>query len=159
MKALFHYKGINDMKVAVIMIGIQASGKSSFCKNCLPESLVRISLDELNTRNKEEKLLTECISKGKSMVIDNTNPRRADRQRYITVLRENGYIIVGCFMQSRIADCIRRNKSRLEENRVPETAIAATSNKLELPKYSEGFDALYFIRLSNGDFVIEKWEE
>ena len=42
---------------------------------------------------------------------------------------------------------------------MPDTAIAATSNKLELLELVEGFDALYFVRLSDNDFVIEKWEE
>ncbi|MCR5811431.1 MAG: AAA family ATPase [Lachnospiraceae bacterium] len=147
------------MKTAVIMIGIQASGKSAFCRKGLPDSLVRISLDELNTRNKEKNLLTDCISKGLSIVIDNTNPRKEDRQRYIPILKKNEYRIVGYFMQSRIADCISRNKNRSEKDRVPDIAIAATSNKLELPEYAEGFDELYFVRFSDNDFVIEKWEE
>lgn len=147
------------MKTAVIMIGIQASGKSSFCNKHLPDSFVRISLDELNTRKKERSLLEDCISRELCIVIDNTNPKKEDRQRYIPILKQNNYRIIGCFMQSRIADCISRNKSRSAKDRVSDAAIAATSNKLELPEYAEGFDELYFVRLSDNDFVIEKWEE
>ena len=147
------------MKTAVIMIGIQASGKSTFCSKCLPDFFVRISLDELKTRNKEKKLLIDCVSRGLDIVIDNTNPQKDDRLRYIPVLRENDYRIVGYFMQSRIADCIRRNENRQGKSRIPNTAIAATSNKLELPEYEEGFDEIYYVRMLNGEFIVENWEE
>ena len=147
------------MKTAVIMIGIQASGKSTFCSKCLPDSFVRISLDELNTRNKEKKLLTDCISEGLNIVIDNTNPKKEDRQKYIPMLQKNGYRIVGYFLQSRITDCIRRNENRQGKDKVPKAAIASVSNKLELPKYAEGFDELYFVKIEGDSFVIEGWEE
>lgn len=62
-------------------------------------------------------------------------------------------------MQSRIKDCVRRNENRAGKNRVPSKAIAATSNKLELPARSEGFDELYFVKISDGTFEIEKWED
>lgn len=146
-------------KEAIIMIGIQASGKSSFCKRIIPDSFVRISLDELNTRNKEKRLLSDCIAKEKDIVIDNTNPTKADRERYIPVLKENGYEVTGYFMQSRVKDCIRRNEERQGKARVPAAAIAATSNKMELPEYSEGFDKLFFVKLFHDDFFIDKWEK
>lgn len=147
------------MKKAIIMMGIQASGKSSFCKNQLSEGYVRINLDELNTRNKEKLQFDECIGNGKSIVIDNTNPTKADRQRYIPALKEAGYVIAGYFMQSRVADCIERNEMREGREKVPSTAIAATSNKLELPDYSEGFDELYYVQIEDVGFRIDKWEE
>lgn len=150
---------MGNCKTAVIMIGIQASGKSTFCRKCLQDSYTRINLDELNTRNKEKNLLADCISKGLDIVIDNTNPTKADRQRYIPALRENGYRVIGYFMQSRIADCISRNKNRSDKDRVPDTAIAATSNKLEHPEYAEGFDELYFVRMVDDGFVVDNWEE
>lgn len=147
------------MKKAIIMMGIQASGKSSFCKNQLSEGYVRINLDELNTRNKEKLQFDECIGNGESIVIDNTNPTKADRQRYIPALKEAGYVIAGYFMQSRVADCIERNEMREGKEKVPSTAIAATSNKLELPDYSEGFDELYYVQIEDVGFRIDKWEE
>ena len=144
---------------AIIMIGIQASGKSSFCRSILPDSFVRINLDELNTRNKEKRLLSDCIAKEKNIVIDNTNPTKEDRERYIPVLKENGYAVTGYFMQSRVKDCISRNEERQGKARVPVAAIAATSNKMELPEYSEGFDRLFFVKLYHDEFVIDEWEE
>ncbi|MEQ9548531.1 MAG: hypothetical protein RIM23_02765 [Coleofasciculus sp. G3-WIS-01] len=38
---------------AVILIGIQASGKSSFCRDRLYNTHIRINLDMLKTRHRE----------------------------------------------------------------------------------------------------------
>lgn len=129
----------DDVATMAIMIGIQASGKSSFCKSILKE-YVRINLDELNTRNKERIAIMEAIQSGVDIVIDNTNPTKADREKYISIARDHGYEVVGYFMQSRLHDCIDRNEQREGKAHVPRKAIACTSNKLEVPDYSEGFN-------------------
>ena len=141
----------------MIMIGIQASGKSTFCERYIPDGYVYISLDDVKTRRREWDLISDCISEGRCLVIDNTNPTKAERSRYIPLLKENGYVVTGCFMQSRIRDCVRRNETRTGKAKVPATAIAATSNKLELPVMSEGFDKLLYIKMKGEDFEIEEW--
>ena len=65
------------MAKMAIMIVIQASGKSTFCKTNLP-GYIRINLDELHTRNKESNDIWEAITSDLNIVIDNTNPTRAD---------------------------------------------------------------------------------
>ena len=62
-------------------------------------------------------------------------------------------------MQSWVKDCVSRNERRQGKDKVPSAAIAATSNKMELPEYSEGFDRLFFVKLYHDDFVIDEWEE
>ena len=42
------------MKTAYIMIGIQGSGKSEFCRRNL-QDIARVNLDTLKTRNNETK--------------------------------------------------------------------------------------------------------
>ncbi len=69
------------MPDAVIFTGIQAFGKTSYYHKYF-EDYAHISLDVLNTRNREKLMLEECISSGRSFVIDNTDPTRADRERY-----------------------------------------------------------------------------
>ena len=145
-------------KTAIIFIGIQASGKSTFYRERL-SGLVHISLDELNTRNKERLLLTECIENGRSFVIDNTDPEPADRQRYIEPARAAGYRIVGCYFSSSISECIARNALREGKARIPEKGIAATHKKLVLPSYDEGFDELYFVKTADDGFICERWEQ
>ena len=42
--------------------------------------------------------------------------------------------------------------------KIPDHAIAATVRKLELPSFNEGFDALRFVRIADGNFVVEDWK-
>lgn len=147
-----------NSKEMIIFIGIQASGKTTFYHEQLAQ-YAHISLDILHTRNKERIALEECFALGKSMVIDNTNPTAADREGYISKAKENGYYITGYFFRSCIGDCMERNEKREGKAKVPRTAIAATSNKLEMPCYAEGFDKLYFVHIENGQMIVEDWKE
>lgn len=144
-------------KTMVLMIGIQGSGKSTFYHKYLSDDYVRVNLDTLKTRNREEQLVSECFREGKSFAVDNTNPTRADRQRYIPLAQYWGYRIVGYFMESKLQTCIERNNQRSGSAKIPATAIAATSNKLQLPGFDEGFDELYFVKNDGQIMTIEEW--
>lgn len=61
------------------------------------------------------------------MVIDNTNPVVAEREKYIRRAKEAGYQVVGYFTQSRLQECIARNELREGKEKIPSKAIAATS--------------------------------
>ena len=145
-----------QMKTAYIMIGIQGSGKSEFCCHCLSETK-RVNLDTLKTRNNEKRMIADCHARGIDYVVDNTNPTRADRERYIPEAKAEGYRVVGYFMQSRLQDCIARNNLRVGKEVIPAKAIAMTSNKLEMPSRAEGFDELYFVANDGNDMVISEW--
>ena len=157
MSLLHEAKKINAMKKMIIMMGLQGSGKSTFYLKFLSEDYIRVNLDTLKTRHQERLLIDECIGGGKNFVIDNTNPTRADRARYISLAKEQGYHVIGYFMESKIKDCIARNSLREGKARVPNTAIAATSNKLEIPSYEEEFDELYFVKNDGVSMTIEEW--
>ena len=152
-------KALLPEKIAVIFIGIPASGKSSFFAEQFKDQCVHINLDTLNTRNKEAALIDECLKANKSFVVDNTNPTKADRQRYIIPAKAAGYRVEGYFFQSVISDCVARNENRTGKAKIPNTAIASISNKLEFPCINEGFDALYFVKLNNGNFIIDDWRD
>src|SRR5258708_4088929 len=115
---------------AVIFIGIQASGKTSFYRRHLADSHMRISLDVHRTRRREERQLATCLKEGKSFVIDNTNPLPADRARYVSRSREAGFQVVAYFFCSTLQDAIRRNNLRTGKHKIPIPAIAATLRKL-----------------------------
>ncbi len=146
-------------KTMVLMMGIQGSGKSTFYHRFLADSHVRVNLDTLKTRHQESLLISDCLENGKSFVIDNTNPTKADRQRYIPIAKQAGYKVIGYFMESKLQICIARNNTRSGTAKVPSMAIAATSNKLQLPSYDEGFDALYFVKNDGQTMTVEKWRE
>lgn len=144
-------------KTMAIMMGIQGSGKSTFYSKHLSKDYVRVNLDTLKTRHQESLLIEECFTEGKNFVVDNTNPTREDRARYITLAKANGYHIIGYFMESKIKECIARNAMREGKARVPEKAIAATSNKLEIPSFDEGFDELYFVKNDGITMITQPW--
>ena len=146
-------------KQAIVFIGIQASGKTTFFKQMLADKgYVHVSLDVLHTRNKEDNLLTECLENGRSFVVDNTNPEISVREKYIKRAKEHGYQVIGVFFQSRVRDCMKRNEQR--GLTVPQKAIACTSNSLQLPSLEEGFDELYFVSINtNNNFNITPWRE
>jgi len=149
---------LKSKKQAIILMGLQASGKTSFFQTCMQAgNYCLITLDALRTRTKENDAINQCLQTGQSYVVDNTNPTREDRARYIPIAKEHGYEVIGCFMQSIVKDCIARNERRVDK--VPELAIAGTCNKLQIPSYEEGFDTLYFVHIKNNEFIISDWEE
>ena len=145
-------------KEAIIFIGIQASGKSSYYHQYF-SGYAHVNLDTLHTRNKENLLLRECVRDEKSFVADNTNPTAQDREKYIRLAKDNGYSVYGYYFQSAIGDCMERNRLREGKACVPDKALMCTHSKLELPKPEEGFDKLYYVRIENEKFVTEEWND
>ncbi len=138
-------------------MGIQGSGKSTFYHRFLSKDYVRVNLDTLKTRHREQLLVEECLNSGKSFAVDNTNPTVDDRRRYIEPAKVAGYRVVGYFMESRLKECIARNELREGKARVPAKAIAATSNKLQVPSYEEGFDELYYVQNDGNTMTVLDW--
>lgn len=143
---------------AVIFIGIQGTGKSTFYKEAFFNSHLRISLDLLNTRNKENALIEYALRFQQRVVIDNTNPSRQDRQKYIARFKERQYEILAYYFQSNLKEALRRNSQRPPKKIVPEAGVRATLNKLELPSLNEGFDKLYYVKIQNNQFIVNPWK-
>ena len=141
----------------VIFIGMQASGKTSFYKARFFASHIRINLDMLKTRHREAAIFKACIAARQSLVIDNTNPRREDRRRYIASMKQNGFSIDGYYFQSVLNACMTRNSLRAGKERIPEKGLLATHAALQLPRYDEGFDRLFYVSMSQGEFVSKEW--
>ena len=142
----------------IIFIGIQGSGKSTFYHSYFSD-MIHINLDTLRTRHREREAIKSCIEEDQSFIVDNTNPTKVDRQRYIPFAKEKGYKIIGYYFESKISDCISRNAKREGKARIPDKAIAFTYNRLELPDYKEGFDELYYVKITDEGFMIEEWKD
>lgn len=143
---------------AVVFIGIQASGKSTFYRARFFDTHVRISLDVLRTRRRERLLLAACIEALQPFVVDNTNVTREERARYLAAARPAGFRVTGYFFDPDPAGSARRNAGREEAKRVPPAGLFGTLKRLERPVADEGFDALYRVTLApEGEFVVEPW--
>jgi predicted kinase len=142
---------------AVIFVGVQGSGKSTFYRERFFDTHVRINLDMLRTRNREQLLLAACLAGKQPFVIDNTNPLSADRARYIGPAREAGFRVVAYFFETPLRDAIRRNNKRAGKQKVPIPAIAGTFRQLQAPKLQEGYDAVYKVTISpEGAFLVSE---
>jgi predicted kinase len=145
---------------AVIFVGLQGAGKSTFYRERYFATHVRINLDMLKTRNRERRFLQTCIATQQRFVIDNTNLTRADRQVFIEAARQAGFRVIGYYFRSRVEDCLRRNAGRPAGQQVPERGILGAASRLQIPGRDEGFDELYYVRIDEGNgFVVEGWKD
>jgi predicted kinase len=143
---------------AVIFIGIQGSGKTSFYKEHFLKTHVRISLDLLKTRNKETWFMELCLQTGQKFVIDNTNPAITSRAKYIEASKPYGFKVFGYYFNSGIQEAIERNNQRAGKEAVSIIGIRATYKKLQQPTLDEGFDELFEVRIKAHSFEINKME-
>jgi predicted kinase len=142
---------------AVIFVGIQASGKSSFYQARFFDTHLRINLDMLKTRHREQLLLHACIETKQPFVVDNTNPSVEGRARYIELARSCGFHVVGYYFCSQPKAALARNNQRTGKARIPEKGILGTYKRLRVPTMKEGFDELYGVHIDeNGCFVVEE---
>lgn len=145
---------------AVIFVGLQGAGKSTYYKERFFATHLHLNLDMLKTRHREKWLLTACIDTGQPFVVDNTNPTRPEREIYIRAAKGAGFRVVGYYFQSRVVDCKRRNDQRPAAQQVPLLGILGTAGRMEIPTRAEGFDDLFYVRIGDGDgFVIEEWKD
>ncbi|HEY7335756.1 MAG TPA: ATP-binding protein [Bryobacteraceae bacterium] len=142
---------------AVILIGIQGSGKTTFYRERFGESHVHISLDEVKTRHCEKTLFQECLRAGRPFVVDNTNTRVQERTRYIGPSKAAGFRVIGYFLETAIDDALRRNKLRSGRAVIPVPGVIGTLKRLERPKLEEGFDELYIVSHGErGEFIVTR---
>ena len=144
-----------DPMEAIIFTGIPGSGKSTFYKQNFFNSHLRINLDMLRTRRRESILLHACLQAGQRFVVDNTNVTADERAQYIGFAREARFQVTGYIFESNMGDCIRRNSERMGKARVPDSAIAAMSRRLQIPSYAEGYSTLYYVKIvETGGFEV-----
>ena len=140
----------------IIFTGVQASGKSSFYLLNLHQSHLRINLDMLKTRHRENIIFEACLVSKTKMVIDNTNPTRDDRARYIQRAKDAGFEVISYYFETDLSSTLERNSYRKGKANIPEVGIRATYKKLETPILDEGFDAIFKVKIvENGEFSVE----
>jgi predicted kinase len=143
---------------AILLIGIQGAGKSTFYCRRFFHTHVRLSLDLLRTRHRESALLGACLGTRQPLVIDNTNVTAAERARYILPARAAGFRVSGYFFEPDPSGSLRRNNQREGKRRVPPAGLFGTLKRLQRPRPEEGFDELYRVHLSeSGEFRVEVW--
>ncbi len=145
---------------AVLFTGIQGAGKTTFYKDRFFDTHVRISLDMLRTRHREAVLIDACINAKQKFVVDNTNPTKSDRERYIRPARRAEFTVIGYYFAVDLAGSKDRNLKRQDKTPIPLPGLLGTHKRLQIPTWEEGFDRLYYVRIGPGSrFIVEDWAE
>jgi predicted kinase len=128
---------------AIVLCGVQGSGKTTLFRDRWLETHVRVSLDLLRTRARETALLELCLRTRQPFVVDATNPTPADRRRYVAPARAAGFRVVGVLVEAALDEALGRNERRAGRARVPDAGLAGTARRLLRPTPEEGFDELW----------------
>lgn len=146
----------------IIMIGLQASGKSTFARSRFGATYQYVSKDLMRNNGKaqqQRKLIEVALQQNLSVVVDNTNPTLEDREELINLGRLYSAEIIGYFFEVQVKQCLERNRAREGKARVPDVAIFATLKKLTRPSYAEGFTKLFYVRASGDqNFEVSEWK-
>ena len=163
----------------VILIGIQASGKTTYYRRHLEGEYIHVSLDnwrgKSNVRRKERQAIlaglasaAESDGKLRGVAVDNTNTTIKTRRRYFDMAGEftaaggRPVSLTAYFFDADLAGCLKRNAQRPADAPpgvpyfVPPAAIAGFRNRLQPPGYDEGFARIRRVRITDDDgFEVE----
>lgn len=88
------------------MVGYPGSGKSHFVRQHLvPAGYVHVNRDTLGSWQKCVSAMESALANGKSVVIDNTNPDRESRKRFI----DKASVPCRCFLMTTSIEHVRHN--------------------------------------------------
>lgn len=150
------------MAELVVFVGLPASGKSSFYRERFAATHELVSKDLMpNNRRRAARqleLVAAALARGRSVVVDNTNTRRADRAALVALAHAAGAATALYHFTAAVGDCLRRNRARQGPARVPDVALFAAQKRLEPPASDEGFDARYEVALDEATrtFVVTR---
>jgi predicted kinase len=135
---------------AVILCGVQGSGKTTLYRDRFLDTHVRVSMDLLRTRPREAAFLRTCLETHQPFVVDNTNPTPAERRRYVEPARAAGFRVVGYLVEVDELEALGRNAERPPGRRVPARGLVGTGRRLQRPTLEEGFDELWHATAAPG---------
>jgi len=145
---------------AVIFVGIQGAGKSTFCKERFFDTHIRINLDMLRTKNREKLIFEACLEAKQKIVIDKTNLTREEREKHIVSAKSFGFKIIGYYFQTNLEKAMERNNQRMGKAKIPDKGLFSSFKRLQIPKLEEGFDELFYVSINEeNDFVVEDWKD
>jgi predicted kinase len=135
---------------AVILCGVQGSGKTTLYRDRFLATHVRVSLDLLRTRQREAAFLDLCLRAQQRFVVDNTNATAAERRRYVEPARAAGFSVIGYLVEVDEAEALGRNAERSGRARVPASGLVGTARRLVRPTPEEGFGELWHATAAPG---------
>lgn len=142
-----------------ILIGISASGKSTYAKQLVDkENCIIVSSDGIRqeiceggvpdqSKNEEvfqlfHKRIRENLKDGKDVIADATSITLKSRRAIFNAVRGIDCNITGIIIVKSIEECLKDNKDSNREYPVPEEVIHRQVRKFQIPFKEEGFDTI-----------------
>jgi predicted kinase len=128
----------------VLLVGRQGSGKSTFYRTHHAATHVLVSKDRFRSNRRPQRrqlqLIEHALKEGRSVVVDNTNPRLQDCAPIIELVRRYGAAVRSYVFELDLGACLERNARRTGREWVPDRALLITFGRLRVPTLAEGFD-------------------
>ena len=146
--------------IFMALCGLVGAGKTTYAKQYEKENVVKIfSSDEYREKicgnrkdqTKNDKVfkalyadLRAALENGEDCILDATNCTIKDRLRALKAIEGVDCVKIVSVISTDVESCIKRNKNRPEEDRVPEEVIYKYARKFDVPLPWEGWDKIYF---------------
>ncbi|MGW4568222.1 AAA family ATPase [Streptomyces sp. NPDC004561] len=143
-----------------VLIGLQASGKSTFYAQRLSGRYELVSKDRFprgasNKQRRQMRLLEEHLAAGRPVAVDNTNPSPREWDPLVRLAHALGATVTAYWFPPDAAGSLRRNAARQGRDRVPDVGVLATLGRLRTPSPADGFDAVREVRFDGlGGFEV-----
>jgi len=149
--------------VLALTVGLPASGKSTWALSAGFDR--NISLDDCRkalwgARSVQDgsggipalllaqkALIAAAMARGRSIVVHNTSHLKCHRMPLVEMARRAGYASRIVYFDVPLEECLRRNRLRSPEERVPEAVIREYAEKLEVPERGEADEVLFYLEI------------
>jgi len=145
----------------IMLIGLPASGKSTYARSKASDNVIVLSSDEIREQlsngeyNKKinrqvfstmNNLTIKYLNENKDVIYDATNLNNKDRKGILNRIKLETHNIhsKAVFFDVDFDTCLKRNDVRTE-NKVPYQYMLFYRNKIQKPTKDEGFDEIEFI--------------
>ncbi|MGQ5635920.1 MULTISPECIES: AAA family ATPase [unclassified Streptomyces] len=149
--------GVVDL---VVLVGLQASGKSTFYERCLSDRYALVSKDRFprgarHRQQRQMRLVAEHLAAGRPVAVDNTNPSPEEWRPLVEAAHAHGATATAYWFPPDVTGSLRRNAAREGRERVPDVGVLATLKRLREPTAADGFDAVREVRFDGrGGFEV-----
>ena len=144
----------SETQELILLVGCQASGKSSFYREHLAnKGYKHVSQDLLRSKDKCLSTTEHLLTTGKSVVVDNTNPDAITRSSYIQLATKHDVSVRVFWLVSSMDHCKHNNlfrqitdKSKSHQN-IDDRVMNIYQSRFQEPKLEEGVKEIVKVRI------------